>query len=416
MPPRLFIDCTETYNINLISGIQRVVREIVKRKDLISQEMGIQAIPVVFHEGRYIELGEFLKIKSKYNIKEIAKEGLKSRIKNERIYQLIKFFYLKAKNLKSYFTYISRDLFRESDEFFMPSDILFVPDIFWNPEYQSPCYKKTISEIKRKNVLVIFLVHDIIAFENPEYFMKYFIDQIYSSFFHMLSYTDYILTISKSEKVHIENYLRSNNIKKEVDYFYLGSDFTDKKITEDMLKETKIYAPYFLMVGTIEPRKGYDTAFCAFEKLWDAGFDKNLVIAGKVGWMVDELLLAIRNSKYFNKRLFLLNSVSDDLLQCLYKDAEAVICASKREGFGLPLVEAMHYKKPIIASDIDVFREIGKDYPIYFKPGNSDDLMNAVLKFQAGVRLNNTEFNPLTWDESVKMMCRRIKGLIKDAG
>ncbi|MGC8483819.1 MAG: glycosyltransferase family 4 protein [Thermodesulfobium sp.] len=410
MPPRLFIDCSETYKINLISGIQRVVRNIIERRELITKELGVEVIPVVFDKDRYIRLDEFLKTKSKVNLKEISKGIIKSKIKDERIYSILKSIYLKAKLIRSYFLYFRKNIIPKEEGLFKSSDILLMIDIYWNPEYECFCYKNIISELKRNKVKIINLVYDVLALENPNYVMKYFFKQLYNSFYYMLSYTDCILTISKSEKIRIENYLRSINVEKEVDYFYLGSDFASKKIDENKLKELEKFTPYFLMVGTIEPRKGYDVAFDAFEKLWEKGFDKNLVIVGKVGWMVDELIAKMKNSKFYDKKLFILNSVPDDFLQGFYIKSKAVICASRREGFGLPVIEAMHYKKPLITTDIDVFREIGGDYPVYFKCGDSDDLIRAILDLENySFDYKEKSFKPLTWDESVLMMCERIK-------
>ena len=54
------------------------------------------------------------------------------------------------------------------------------------------------------------------------------------------------------------------------------------------------------MVGTLEPRKGYKDIIEAFELLWGTGENARLIIVGKHGWMVDDLVSAINNSKYKN--------------------------------------------------------------------------------------------------------------------
>ncbi|MEM3291055.1 MAG: glycosyltransferase, partial [Candidatus Micrarchaeaceae archaeon] len=84
------------------------------------------------------------------------------------------------------------------------------------------------------------------------------------------------------------------------------------------------------------------------------------------------------------------------------------------EGFGLPLVEAIQKRIPVIASDIDVFREIGKDYPVYFNPNDPNDLIEKIKLL--GKQLNNKEKTsnsyPLNWDDSIKLMCERIKNYV----
>ncbi|MGB9732270.1 MAG: hypothetical protein ACPL1C_09775, partial [Calditerrivibrio nitroreducens] len=80
------------------------------------------------------------------------------------------------------------------------------------------------------------------------------------------------------------------------------------------------------------------------------------------------------------------------------------------------LVEAMQYKKPIIASDIEVFKKIGKNYPIYFKANDTEDLINTILNFE------KSKYNPpgndykfFTWDDSAIMLCDKLKGVIANA-
>ncbi|REM39804.1 glycosyltransferase, partial [Mycobacterium tuberculosis] len=63
-------------------------------------------------------------------------------------------------------------------------------------------------------------------------------------------------------------------------------------------------APAFLMVGTVEPRKGHAQTLDAFEQLWRNGIDVNLVIAGKKGWMVEEVVERLQQHPQRGRRLF----------------------------------------------------------------------------------------------------------------
>ena len=115
--------------------------------------------------------------------------------------------------------------------------------------------------------------------------------------------------------------------------------------------------PSFLMVGTVEMRKGHRLALDAFESMWRENIDAELVIVGKTGWCVEHLLTRLRKIR-IGPALDRYEKASDDELLGHYADADALIAASYTEGFGLPLVEARHFGKPIIASDIPVFREV----------------------------------------------------------
>ena len=123
----------------------------------------------------------------------------------------------------------------------------------------------------------------------------------------------------------------------------------------------------FLMVGTLEPRKAYEEVLEAFERLWQEGLPLNLVLVGKQGWMVEELVEQLRSHHELNRRLFWLEGISDEYLEQVYLVCTCLIAASYGEGFGLPLIEAAQHKLPIIARDIPVFREVAGENAFFFK-------------------------------------------------
>ena len=130
-------------------------------------------------------------------------------------------------------------------------------------------------------------------------------------------------------------------------------------------------------------RKGHRLALEAFERLWREDIDAELVIVGKVGWGVEHLITRLREHPEAGRRLHWHERVSDDELLAHYADADALIAASYTEGFGLPLVEARHFGKPIIASDIPVFREVteGAQSVRFFEVGSAASLGAAIRAF-----------------------------------
>nr|WP_246331859.1 glycosyltransferase [Brevundimonas mediterranea] len=109
------------------------------------------------------------------------------------------------------------------------------------------------------------------------------------------------------------------------------------------------------MVGTLEPRKGHQGVLDAFDRLWREGFVGNLVIVGRAGWKVASLLERLRAHPEHGKRLHWLDNASDETLMRLYEASDGVLLASFAEGFGLPLTEALRYRKPVLARDLAVF-------------------------------------------------------------
>ncbi len=72
------------------------------------------------------------------------------------------------------------------------------------------------------------------------------------------------------------------------------------------------------MVGTLEPRKGHIQTIAAFEQLWTEGFEANLVVVGKQGWKMGSLADTSRNHHELGKRLFWLESTSDEYMEKVY--------------------------------------------------------------------------------------------------
>ena len=137
-------------------------------------------------------------------------------------------------------------------------------------------------------------------------------------------------------------------------------------------------------------------------------------IAAGNPFLIDELARRIRTHPELGRRLTWFEAGSDAELDYAYRHASALIFASRCEGFGLPLVEAMQCGLPALASDIPVFREIGGDYPVYFDPDDAASLRNAIRRFElrlsAGNGMQRTARRWLSWPESARMLLEKVTG------
>jgi glycosyltransferase involved in cell wall biosynthesis len=197
----------------------------------------------------------------------------------------------------------------------------------------------------------------------------------------------------------------------EINVSHNGADINENNNNDNLTKKEQITLDLiakrdtFLMVGTLEPRKGQIQTIKAFDILWSNGINVNLVIVGKEGWAIEELIEMIEHHPEKKKRLFWLNSISDLYLEQLYKISSALILSSQGEGFGLPLIEAAQHNLPIIARDIPVFREVAKEYAYYFKDSKEPQVIADSIK--EWMELYNYNNHPksddmpwLTWRES----------------
>ena len=234
-----------------------------------------------------------------------------------------------------------------------------------------------------------------------------------------VSHSDALIAISKSEainiKEYVENVIRPQRTMK-YGYWHLGSDFSVSKdfgSVSNKISNIKSQL-YLLMVGTVEPRKCHELALSSMEIMWKNGSELCLVIAGKKGWMVDELWDRIKNHKLFNKKLFLFEGPSDNEISFLYKNASSLLFLSRGEGFGLPLVEAANYGTNIICSDIPVFHEIAGKFAEYVSGEDAAKVATMLEKWHVKYRANklpNTANMPrLSWAESANSLIELLLG------
>jgi glycosyltransferase involved in cell wall biosynthesis len=166
------------------------------------------------------------------------------------------------------------------------------------------------------------------------------------------------------------------------------------------------------MVGTIEPRKGYDQALEALEQLWDDGIDVNLVLVGHFGWLMEPFRKRLEAHAQYNRCLFWIDDVNDDELDAVYRASTWLLAASWGEGYGLPLIEAALRNIPVIARDLPVFREVMGEHAQYFRAQQSSELAD-VLRNVLSLAYVPPPAKPFpTWQGSAASLSSVIKKLI----
>jgi glycosyltransferase involved in cell wall biosynthesis len=290
-----------------------------------------------------------------------------------------------------------------------PGDHLLMLDSSW-AEYDQ--FTAIFDRARRAHVPITTAVYDLLPLLLPEgdivqggkaWFQAWLQSAIAAS--------DHLVCISRSAADELIRYITDNDLGRpglRVGYWHLGSSFPETPDEPVEPAITAIRKPYALMVGTIEPRKNYALALNAFEQLWKDGNELALVIAGKVGWLVDDLVASLQNHPELNKRLFLCESLSDACISHLYRNAQLLLFLSKGEGFGLPLVEAAHYGLPIICSDIPVFREIAEEHATYVDISCAATVAAGIADWQARAARHlvpaSSGMRRLSWDESAAML------------
>lgn len=163
--------------------------------------------------------------------------------------------------------------------------------------------------------------------------------------------------------------------------------------------------PYFVCVGTIEPRKNHALLIDVWQSLLLRLGERapRLIIVGQSVRAHQHLLAQMYGNPALARHVSLMDKCSDEELASLLKGARALLLPSRAEGFGLPMVEAFQLGVPVLASDIDIFREIGGGVPRLIAPGDRAQWESAILEYaqQSPDRSRQIEqllhYSPQTW-------------------
>ncbi len=313
-------------------------------------------------------------------------------------------------------------------------DILYMPDLAPDLVVQAQA-QGLFGRLRRDGVKIATLVHDLLPLQLPECFPPGAQAAHGRWMRAMAAEADLLIGVSRAVTNDIDAWLAAQvperRCKLRLAHLHHGYDIAASAPTRGLpangaeILSALQARPTFVMLGTIEPRKGYGQALTAFEQLWREGVDVNLAIVGAEGWRpltdedrrdIPQIVSKLKSHQEAGRRLFWLQGASDEYLAQIFEASDCLIAASLGEGFGLPLIEAAQAGLPILARDIPVFREVAGDYATYFSGATAEALSQAVVDWLAagenGGRRPEAEVEPLTWAQNVE----GLKGLLMALG
>ena len=231
------------------------------------------------------------------------------------------------------------------------------------------------------NKPILATVMDVIPLSHPQFLKSQ--SRYFKSFAwkKLTQRADRIITISEFSKIEITKHLGFSENQIEViplgidkRYFQKASD-ADKQATLNALGITR---PFFLFLGSIQPRKNLVRLLEAHAKLpGSLARDYPLVIAGKLAWDDGKILDAI-NQAVAEGRAKWLNYISEGQKHCLLQSAMALTFVSLYEGFGLPITEAFASELPVITSNCTSMPEVAGEAALLVDPQNTTQITEAL--------------------------------------
>lgn len=240
--------------------------------------------------------------------------------------------------------------------------------IFWGPE--QTLFLKRIPGVAR-----FLTVHDFVYKRYPETMRRsvLWINRIFGSLSILTA--DKILCDSNFTKHELEHFFP--NVRKEISLTVPCGSSLGQSSSEKIFGSRK---EQLLFVGNQEPRKNLENLILALEILAKKNLQIPLILVGAKGWKNKRLAALMRHSPV-RKNVHQLGFVSEEKLRELYATSAAVVFPSFYEGFGLPVLEALEFRTPILTSQNSVMQDIAGDVAFYFDPKSPDSIAKVLENF-----------------------------------
>lgn len=233
---------------------------------------------------------------------------------------------------------------------------------------------------QRKDLFCVFFLHDLLPLDYPEFWWNKHDDIFDRRINTMASHADALITSSKVVKERAKAEMKRRG-KPDVPIFAypLPSPLEFSALPTSVQNDLSEH-PYFIIVGTIEPRKNHALLLNIWRDLAVAGaLVPKLVIVGKRGWENEHAIGLLERCAAIQPFVLEISGLSNAGLIELICNARALLMPSFAEGYGLPIIEALALNTPVLASDIPIFREVTQGKAIFVNPIDAIGWKNAIL-------------------------------------
>ena len=265
------------------------------------------------------------------------------------------------------------------------------------------------AKIQRHGFRPVFFLHDLIPVSHPEYCRAGEAERHHRRLDAMLSVGKGLIVNSAATLDELMAYAGDRHVNVPP---CVVASLAPAKLPEPF-RGRPLEKPYFVVLGTIEPRKNHSLLLHLWRQLVADFGDAapQLVVIGQRGWECEQVVDLLDRCPALRGYVTELPRCEDRELATWLAHAQALLFPSFIEGFGMPLVEALMLEVPVIASDLSVFREIAGDIPHYLDPLDGPGWRRAVLEFmkpdsvEREIQLARmTNYAPPTWAQHFEIV------------
>ena len=234
-----------------------------------------------------------------------------------------------------------------------------------------------IEALRRQGCRFVPLIHDLIPLLHPEFARQGHAEKHRRRIAATARLADAILVNSAATAADLEPFLSTRDPPPPVAVAPLGI------VAPEMQATPEAQRPYFVVLGTIEPRKNHLLLLNLWRQMAAAlgPAAPRLVVIGRRGWENENIIDMLERCAAIDGLVRETGPLPDREVAPLLRGARALLFPSFAEGFGLPLAEALALGVPVIASDLPALREVGGAVPDYLDPLDGAAWRNAVADY-----------------------------------
>jgi glycosyltransferase involved in cell wall biosynthesis len=244
--------------------------------------------------------------------------------------------------------------------------------------------------IRKINIAKVVVIHDLIFLRYPELYPAIDVFFYKKKTAYACKYSDFIIAASEQTKQDIMNFYHIPGDKITVIYpgtdpIFYNSDIADS--SEFFRPERK----YIISIGAITPRKNLMKTVRAFDLVKDK-YDLDLVVIGTAVGLGRDYLMTVRDyleKNNLSDRVHFLGNVPYKYVPGLCRNAQLMVYPSQFEGFGMPIVEGLFSKIPVITTKGGCFPEAGGDGAVYVNPDDFEGIADWIERLMDSESMRN---------------------------
>ncbi|MEO5614171.1 MAG: glycosyltransferase family 1 protein [Cypionkella sp.] len=257
---------------------------------------------------------------------------------------------------------------------------------------------RSLRQIHATGLKIAVLVHDTIPLDHPEFARPDTVEPFRRKMQVVATHADLVIHTTEATRALTEAQLARFGRVPDGITANLGVPVA-QPIAIDAPKQ-----PYFVTLGTIEPRKNHALLLNLWAQMPDP---PGLLILGGRGWSnakVFSLLDALPPDSPVQER----TGLTDGQIAFLLQGAQALLFPSYAEGFGIPALEAASLGTPVVTSDLAVFQELLGEFAVYLDVTDSYSWMETICQLSNASRIKRKAMTPPTWAEHFKLVLSRM--------